>query len=326
MSDLDPATEILPVVSPAPLGVDEVGDARRTSRPGARTYDGQQTIVMPAVQPSGSAARPSGAVVPITSAAATSPNVVEGEDEPSGRTGPEHDDEPVGQAPSLRKDGNPDRAQVDTADPGDATPPDDGPVPQIDSAAAPAAAAEGAAEVAAPVPPAAGGGATGTPPADLDATVMVEARQARSAEPTIITPAAAAQDVDLFSSPSNREPADSGPADSGPAESGPADSGPAESVPAESVPAESVPAGSGAVEDPPEEPRDPVAADLVGTLEDEVVVIDEQPRYHLGECRALVAVVVIPLPVREAVELGFTPCGWCSPDRTLAGRHQTASR
>jgi hypothetical protein len=30
---------------------------------------------------------------------------------------------------------------------------------------------------------------------------------------------------------------------------------------------------------------------------------------------------VIPLPVREAVELGFTPCGWCAPDRTLAERH-----
>ena len=62
-------------------------------------------------------------------------------------------------------------------------------------------------------------------------------------------------------------------------------------------------------------------AAIVAQLPDEVVVVDEQPRYHLGSCRSLVSRSVIPLPVREAVELGFTPCGWCVPDRTLAERH-----
>jgi hypothetical protein len=79
-------------------------------------------------------------------------------------------------------------------------------------------------------------------------------------------------------------------------------------------------------EEPPEESRDAAAAALVAGLEDEVVVVDEQPRYHLTACRSLVAKVLIPLPVREAVELGFTPCGWCCPDRALVARHPAPAR
>ena len=60
-------------------------------------------------------------------------------------------------------------------------------------------------------------------------------------------------------------------------------------------------------------------------LEREVLVVDEQPRYHLSSCRALTGKATIPLPAREAVELGFTPCGWCSPVRTLAAQ-ETATR
>jgi hypothetical protein len=78
--------------------------------------------------------------------------------------------------------------------------------------------------------------------------------------------------------------------------------------------------------EPPEEPRDPEVAAVVAELQDEVVVVDEQPRYHLAGCRSLPGRPVIPLPAKEAVELGFTPCGWCNPDRTLAGRHQPAHR
>jgi hypothetical protein len=84
---------------------------------------------------------------------------------------------------------------------------------------------------------------------------------------------------------------------------------------------EPVEAAAGADAEPPEEPHDATAAAIVAMLPDEVVVVDEQPRYHLGTCRALISRALIPLPVREAVELGFTPCGWCSPDRTLAERH-----
>jgi hypothetical protein len=77
-------------------------------------------------------------------------------------------------------------------------------------------------------------------------------------------------------------------------------------------------------EDPPVEPADPDAAALVARLEDEVLVIDERPRYHVPGCRTLAAAAVIPLPAREAVELGFSPCGWCTPDRSLAARHAPA--
>ena len=77
---------------------------------------------------------------------------------------------------------------------------------------------------------------------------------------------------------------------------------------------------------PPEEPRDADAAALVAGVEDEVLVVDELPRYHLGGCRSLGNSPVIPLPAREAVELGFTPCAWCTPDRTLSSRHRAPVR
>jgi hypothetical protein len=77
---------------------------------------------------------------------------------------------------------------------------------------------------------------------------------------------------------------------------------------------------------PPEEPRDADAAGLVAELNDEVLVVDELPRYHLDGCRSLAGSPVIPLPAREAVELGFTPCAWCTPDRTLSSRHRAPVR
>jgi hypothetical protein len=77
---------------------------------------------------------------------------------------------------------------------------------------------------------------------------------------------------------------------------------------------------------PPEESHDADAAALVAGVDDEVLVVDELPRYHLGGCRSLGGIPVIPLPAREAVELGFTPCAWCTPDRTLAARHRAPVR
>ena len=76
---------------------------------------------------------------------------------------------------------------------------------------------------------------------------------------------------------------------------------------------------------PPEEPRDADAAALVAGLDDEVLVVDELPRYHLAGCRSLATSSVIPLPAREAVELGFTPCAW-HPDRALSARHRAPVR
>lgn len=70
--------------------------------------------------------------------------------------------------------------------------------------------------------------------------------------------------------------------------------------------------------------EDTDAADLlvVYELEDEVLVIDEHPRYHLARCRLADHVHVERLPVREARQLGFTPCARCRPDTTLARQHR----
>lgn len=78
--------------------------------------------------------------------------------------------------------------------------------------------------------------------------------------------------------------------------------------------------------EPPEEPLVPAAAEIAASAEDEVVVVDERPRYHVAGCAFLPGRPVIALPVREAVELGFSPCGWCAPNRVLAERHQPAAR
>ncbi|MCO7196235.1 hypothetical protein NH602_24720, partial [Pseudonocardia sp. McavD-2-B] len=94
-------------------------------------------------------------------------------------------------------------------------------------------------------------------------------------------------------------------------------------TPADAVGAD---APTGTDGDSPEEPRDPTLAALAARLPDEVLVIDEHPRYHVQTCRALTGRPVIPLPVSEAVELGFTPCGWCAPNRTLGDRHPAQAR
>ena len=80
-----------------------------------------------------------------------------------------------------------------------------------------------------------------------------------------------------------------------------------------------------AVDPAVEVPADGVAAldpEALGDLGDEVVVIDERPRYHLAGCAWVGDRRTIPLPVREARELGFTPCAVCTPDARLAARHR----
>lgn len=90
-------------------------------------------------------------------------------------------------------------------------------------------------------------------------------------------------------------------------------------------------AGSGAdspVEDydeldevPPDEPAAQLisAADAarVARMSSDVEVIDGRPRYHLVGCVHLLGRESETLPVNEAVELGFTPCGLCEPDSAL---------
>ena len=57
---------------------------------------------------------------------------------------------------------------------------------------------------------------------------------------------------------------------------------------------------------------------LVVDLKDEVLVLDEHPRYHRAGCRHLRGRAPIPLPHDEARTDGFTPCAVCEPDHTLA--------
>jgi hypothetical protein len=61
---------------------------------------------------------------------------------------------------------------------------------------------------------------------------------------------------------------------------------------------------------------------LVVDLTDEVLVVDEHPRYHLDGCRYLRGKETIPLPLDEARTDGFTPCALCAPDRHLADRER----
>lgn len=74
--------------------------------------------------------------------------------------------------------------------------------------------------------------------------------------------------------------------------------------------------------EPTEEDTDAADLLLVCELDDEVAVVDERPRYHLPDCRWVGTRPTEALPVREARELGFTPCAGCGPDAELAARHR----
>lgn len=73
--------------------------------------------------------------------------------------------------------------------------------------------------------------------------------------------------------------------------------------------------------DPPDEPApqqvSPADAARVGRMLNEVLVVDGRPRYHLPGCVHLLGRESEPLPVSEAIELGFTPCSLCEPDSAL---------
>ena len=76
-------------------------------------------------------------------------------------------------------------------------------------------------------------------------------------------------------------------------------------------------------DDPADEPLPqavrPADAVRVARLDAEVLVVDGRPRYHLADCPHLVGRLTEPVPVNEAIELGFSPCGLCRPvDRLVA--------
>lgn len=78
--------------------------------------------------------------------------------------------------------------------------------------------------------------------------------------------------------------------------------------------------------DPAEEATAPADAELVATLDVEVVVVDEYPRYHVLECVWIADRDTIPIAVNEARDLGFTPCARCTPDAQLAAAHRATSK
>jgi hypothetical protein len=57
---------------------------------------------------------------------------------------------------------------------------------------------------------------------------------------------------------------------------------------------------------------------VVLDLTDEVLVIDEHPRYHLAGCPHVNGRGTFAMPMVEARTDGFTPCATCAPDRNLA--------
>ncbi|MGB6161564.1 MAG: hypothetical protein WCF33_19590 [Pseudonocardiaceae bacterium] len=94
----------------------------------------------------------------------------------------------------------------------------------------------------------------------------------------------------------------------------------------DSVSAEDVQAGDTGTHPGEEGEEDTDAADLLVVYEliDDVLVIDEHPRYHLPRCRWSDHERAERLAVREARELGFTPCGRCRPDTTLVRKYRAA--
>ena len=94
------------------------------------------------------------------------------------------------------------------------------------------------------------------------------------------------------------------------------DTEPAEEADA-SAEAETKPDSDPGVEETPE-----ADVAVLADLEDEVVVVDEHPRYHLRTCPWLGTRDTIPIGVGEARQLGFTPCDRCRPDTTLVAAHR----
>jgi hypothetical protein len=140
------------------------------------------------------------------------------------------------------------------------------------------------------------------------------ARTAASAAPAATDPVAAATPVAAGSAPP-RDGEGAGPA------GGDAHRAPASATTASAGgTAASSAAPPEELEDPPVEEAEVTDLLMVVDLKDEVLVVDEHPRYHLAGCVHLTGRTRIPLPLDEARTDGFTPCAVCAPDRTLAQR------
>jgi hypothetical protein len=78
--------------------------------------------------------------------------------------------------------------------------------------------------------------------------------------------------------------------------------------------------------DPGEEQTDAPDLLIISELDDEVVVVDEYPRYHVANCAWLVDRDTIPIGVSEARQLGFSPCVRCEPDAKLAAKFRAKKK
>jgi hypothetical protein len=145
------------------------------------------------------------------------------------------------------------------------------------------------------------------PPAEAETTV----HEVPAADPE---PAAADQSAGVHATAHRTSP---GATAAGAATTG---SLPAQGRGAHSAP--DVPAGGGGMGEPGVEEVEVTDLLLVVDLTDEVLVVDEHPRYHLEGCRYLAGRETIPLPLDEARTDGFTPCALCAPDRHLADRER----
>ncbi|WP_214369439.1 hypothetical protein [Pseudonocardia sp. H11422] len=355
VADIEPVTEVIPVIpASAPVPGAPSGPAGGAPVPPPAPADprfdltggSQETVVMPVVQPSGSAERPSGAAGDISpsgdisspsvteSGAVFSPGSVDAPDVPEGGRNASEEapavSGPTGTAPGI-----------EPAAPGQAgqpAPPEGSaaPVHPSDTGGTPAAAPAGAGTADAAVPPEPGesahAGADGERPTASGVPQAAVGDASGIDGPTVAVAAAGIPAVAGTHPPTVPPAGEPGRPD---APEGEVFAGSRAERPGweqqdprgvqQDPRAAAVPPPVPNAE-PPEEQRDAAAAALVAGLNDEVVVIDELPRYHVPGCRSLPGRPIIPLPVREAVELGFTPCGWCTPDRVLSSRHPAAAR
>lgn len=79
-------------------------------------------------------------------------------------------------------------------------------------------------------------------------------------------------------------------------------------------------------DEPDEEEVSPANVARVAARPDDVLVVDGRPRYHRRACSSLIGRETVPLPVSEAREAGFTPCGRCRPDAHLLGSLERPQR
>ncbi len=86
------------------------------------------------------------------------------------------------------------------------------------------------------------------------------------------------------------------------------------------------PPGAGPEAEPAEEDIAVGAALRAAQLDDEVLVVDGRPRYHLSGCTFLTGRPTVALALSAARRTGFTPCGLCRPDSTLLARATSRRR